>query len=126
MFRGVKIPRPSFTHPRLPRTDVGTGYVAPEQVPTTTSDLLEQLTQALTELDRYSDELLVAPSAIVNALLNVWDAAHAIDQSISEPIEQMLTVTVHRMTIDGREVAALVDEVRARALEVSLLCQAFA
>lgn len=68
-------------------------------------------------------ERFVSASAVVNPLLSVWDAAHDLGPTVSEPVEELLTMAVQRSVITGQEIAACVEAVRALAAQEVILSQ---
>lgn len=63
----------------------------------------------------------IAASAALNPLLGIWDAARAVGPEVSDPVERMLTVAIHRSTLGSDELIACVQEVRALALQEAVL-----
>ena len=86
----------------------------------------ERLAAALTEVTAYLQEEFVPASIMINPLLCAWDAAHMIDVDVAVPLEGLLTALVHRTAAQRGEVLEVLDEVRARALSMTVFGPAHA
>ena len=64
---------------------------------------------------------LVPRPVLINPLLNVWEAARAIDATVSRPVERLLTTMMSRELISSDDVTAAMDDVRARAVGASVV-----
>ena len=69
----------------------------------------------------YLDSRLVSRHVLINPLLSVWEAARAIDASVTRPVERLLTRMISREMVASDEVRATVDDTRARAIATSVV-----
>lgn len=82
---------------------------------------VDRLDRAVAGLDPYLPEQSTGAAGLVNPLLVVWDAAQAVHPAVAGPVEDLLTALLHRLTVPTAEVRAVVEETRARALQVLIL-----
>jgi hypothetical protein len=82
---------------------------------------LARLDEAIGRASTYRTQRWIATTCLINPMLEVWEAAHAIHPAVSRPVEELLIVLVHRTTITPAEINRVVDEVRALALQASVL-----
>lgn len=95
----------------------------PLQYPEVPAGSVENLDRALALLMEFTNQSSVAASFIVNPLLSVWDAARDVGTEVSAPVEALLTVAVHRSSIGADEIRGCAMDVRARALQESVLSE---
>jgi hypothetical protein len=79
------------------------------------------LDEAIATASTYLTENWIATTVLINPLLEVWEAANAVHPAVARPVEEFLTVLIHRTTVTPAEVNAMVDEVRVLALQASVL-----
>lgn len=84
---------------------------------------VEQLDRTVDLLMEFTRERYVAASVLVNPLLVVWDAAHAVGVDVAAPVEALLTVAVQRSTIAADEIRGCVQEARALAVQEAVLSE---
>lgn len=84
-------------------------------------DRVNRLDETLKTLDPYLREPSACAAALVNPLLVVWDAAHAVHPEVAIPVEKLLTGLLRRSTIPAADVFDAVGDMRARALQVLVL-----
>lgn len=84
-------------------------------------DRVDRLDETLKTLDPYLQEPAASAGALVNPLLVVWDAAHAVHPEVATPVEKLLTGLLHRTTVPVDDVLVAVEDMRARALQVLVL-----
>ena len=82
---------------------------------------MARMDEALATASTYLTENWIATTALINPLLEVWEAANAVHPAVARPVEEFLTVLIHRTTVTPAEVNAMVDEVRVLALQASVL-----
>lgn len=80
-----------------------------------------RLDAASSVVHSYLHEPFSSCAVLVNPLLGLWDAAHEIDPAACSPVEELLTVLLQRSIISSAEVMAVIDDVRARAIQGSVL-----
>ena len=85
---------------------------------------LALLDEVVAKLVPYMTEAIIPTGQVVNPLLDVWEAAHAIDPIASSPIEHLLTSLLTRAWVTRAELLSVLDEVRASALQATLLSDA--
>ena len=118
---------PPMAAPEAPVDPSNDDWAEPGASTSTAScEAVARLDQAVAGLGPYLAEAFIPASAVINPLLDVWDAAHSIDPCASSPVEPLLTVLVTRTWVTPSELTATLDEVRAAALEASLLLNALA
>ena len=94
-----------------------------EEAPTADASLA-LLDEVVAKLGPYMTEAIIPTGQVVNPLLDVWEAAHAIDPIASSPIEHLLTSLLSRAWVTPAELMSTLDEVRATALQATLLSAA--
>ena len=82
---------------------------------------VEQLDRGLALLMEFTRDDSIPASILVNPLLVVWEAARDVGIEVSGPVEAMLTAAVRRSTLTADEVRSCVHEVRALALQETVL-----
>lgn len=87
------------------------------------AESVERLDRALTSLGAFTSDRAVPTSVVINPLLVVWDAAHEVGAEVSEPVESLLTAAVQRTTLGADELLSCSDEVRALALQQTVLSE---
>lgn len=108
----------------LPQTDeLLVEEKAGPQPPEDPEQRLERLDQGLHYLSEFTRDRFVPTSLVVNPLLSVWGTAHEIDSEVSGPVEALLTVAMHRATLEADELLHFIDEVRAEALQHTVLAE---
>jgi hypothetical protein len=85
---------------------------------------LARLDEAIATSSAYLTEKWIATTTLINPMLEVWEAANAIHPTIARPVEELLTVLIHRTTITPAEINAVAHEVRTLALQASVLAEA--
>lgn len=108
---------PSDTDRAIPLIEVK--HRAPEDL----EEGVQRLDQALATLGQFTRDRAVPTSAVINPLLVVWDAAHEVGEEVSSPVEALLTAAVQRTTIGSDELVSCVEEVRALALQETVLAE---
>lgn len=89
--------------------------------PSPIQDRVDRLDETLKTLDPYLQEPAASAGALVNPLLVVWDAAHAVHPEVAAPVEKLLTGLLHRTMVPVDDVLVAVEDMRARALQVLVL-----
>ncbi len=82
---------------------------------------MARLDEAIVTASTYLTEKWIATTCLINPMLEVWEAANAVHAAVARPVEELLTVLIHRTTVTPAEVEAVVDEVRVLALQASVL-----
>lgn len=95
--------------------------VVKRRAPEDLAEVVERLDLALASLIPFTRERSVPTSVVINPLLVVWDAAHDVGAEVSGPVESLLTAAVQRATLGADELLACTDEVRALALQETVL-----
>jgi len=83
--------------------------------------MMPGLDQAIATASTYLTENWIATTALINPMLEVWEAANAVHPAVARPVEEFLTVLIHRTTVTPAEVNAMMDQVRVLALQASVL-----
>lgn len=92
-----------------------------QAAPPPLEERVERLDEAAVALGPYLREATACARMLVNPLLVVWDAAHAVHPEVATPVEELLTGLLHRTTIPVQDVLGAIDDVRARALQELVL-----
>jgi hypothetical protein len=82
------------------------------------------LDEAIAALSPYMGDSIVPTGYLINPLLDVWSAAHAIGPTVARPVEELLTVFISRSTTTPAELVATFDLVRIAALQANMLAHA--
>ncbi|MGH9066742.1 MAG: hypothetical protein ACRD0J_04515 [Acidimicrobiales bacterium] len=64
-------------------------------------------------------EGVFSASRTINPLLEVWELANAVDHSVAEPIEGLLTAMVGRELTTAKELLAAMDELDTKVSALS-------
>ncbi len=99
----------------LPRVERSEGMVDCDD------QTLARLDEAIATTSMYLTEKWIATTSLINPMLEVWEAAHAIHPAVARPVEEFLTTLIHRTTVTPAEINAMADEVRVLALQASVL-----
>lgn len=83
----------------------------------------ETLEAALLTLHAFTGEPRVPASTLINPLLDVWDVARRVGPEVAAPAEALLGLSVRRSTLTSDEIVACIDDIRARAVESSVLAR---
>ena len=103
----------------------GAWAVEPSESSIDASDnVLARIDEAEAVLGGYLVKGVVSIGLVINPLLDVWDAAHCIDPGVSSPVEHLLTGLVARTWVSAAELTFTLDQVRAAALQASVLVDA--
>ncbi len=109
--------RPADVDPAVPVE------VVKRRPPEHLAESVERLDRALASLGAFTTERAVPTSVVINPLLVVWDAAHEVGAEVSGPVEALLTAAVQRTTLGPDELVSCSDEVRALALQETVLSE---
>lgn len=77
---------------------------------------MDAITQPLEEnIDTFlaSHQGVTSASRVISPLLEIWELANALDRSVAEPVEALLTALVTRELTTDKELAGVMGEVRA-------------
>ena len=80
-----------------------------------------RLDEAISTASTYLSEKWIATTSLINPMLEVWEAANAIHPAVARPVEEFLTVLIHRTTVTPAEADAVADQVRGLALQASVI-----
>jgi hypothetical protein len=84
-------------------------------------ETMARLDEAIATASTYLSERWTPTTSLINPLLEVWEAAHAIHPAVARPVEGLLPTLIHRTTVTPAEITAMADEVRVLALQASVL-----
>lgn len=82
---------------------------------------LARLDEAIATASMYLTEKWIPTTSVINPFLEVWEAPNAVHPAVARPVEEFLTLLIHRTTVTPAEINALADEVRVLALQASVL-----
>lgn len=97
--------------------------VVKRRAPEALQEDVQRLDRALATLGQFTRDRAVPTSAVINPLLVVWDAAHEVGEEVSSPVETLLTAAVQRTTLGSDELVTCAEEVRALALQETVLAE---
>jgi hypothetical protein len=83
--------------------------------------MLAKLDDAIAKVCVYLTEKSVPSAGLINPMLEVWEAANAIHPAVAGPVEEFLTVLIHRTSVAPAEINAVADDVKVLALQASVL-----
>ena len=81
---------------------------------------LARLDETINTVSTYLTENWIATAVLINPMLGLWEAANAIHPAVARPVEEFLTMLIHRTTVAPAEVNAVLDEIRVLALQASV------
>jgi hypothetical protein len=93
------------------------------ELPTVDGDdqTLARLDEAVAIASTYMTENWIPTTSLINPMLEVWEAANAIHPAVARPVEEFLTLLIHRTTVTPADIEAVADGVRVLALQASVL-----
>jgi hypothetical protein len=71
-----------------------------------------ELGEALDAFLAAHDDAVIGISRVINPMLGLWEAAHAVSGAAARPIEEKLTVFVKRQCTSRAELARMTNEVK--------------
>jgi len=80
-----------------------------------------RLDEAIATATTYLTEKWLATTSLINPMLEVWEAANAIHPAVARPVEEFLTVLIHRTTVTPDEANAVADQVRVLAIQACVI-----
>jgi hypothetical protein len=82
---------------------------------------MARLDESIAVASTYLTEKWIATTSLINPMLEVWEAANAIHPAVARPVEELLTMLIHRTTVTPDEIRTVADEVRGLALQASII-----
>jgi hypothetical protein len=81
---------------------------------------LARLDETINIVCTFLTENWIATAVLINPMLGLWEAANTIHPAVARPVEEILTMLIHRTTVAPAEVNAVLDELRVLALQASV------
>jgi len=82
---------------------------------------LARLDEAIAMTSAYLTDEWIPTTSLINPMLEVWEAAHAIHPAVARPVEEFLTALIHRTTVTPAEIDAVAKEVKLLTLQACVI-----